>query len=370
MVPTTILSRMRRLAPFALVLLAACSSGGGAAERHAEPGVPVVAARAVQEDAPVDLREIGTVEAYSTVTVKSQIEGTLAEVHFSEGQELHHGDLLFVIDPRPFEAALHQAEANEARDRAQAENARVEVGRLGRLLKSGIVSQDEYDRMRTQAQALEAAVAANRAAAEQARINLTYTRISSPIDGRIGRLLVHQGNLVKANDTTLAVINQLRPIYVSFAVPQQELPAIRRYMGERALDVRASLAAGANADGTLVFVNNAVDQATGTILLKALFPNADETLWPGQFVDVALRLTVVRDATVIPASAVQTGQQGNYVFVVTADGTVESRPVHVGETFDQHVVVRDGVAPGERVVTEGQLRLAPGTRVDVKEATG
>jgi multidrug efflux system membrane fusion protein len=213
-------------------------------------------------------------------------------------------------------------------------------------------------------------VAADRAAAERARIDLAYTRIASPIDGRIGQLLVHQGNLVKVNDTTLAVINQLRPIYVSFAVPQQELPAIRRYMGERALPVEASIpeGGGRTAGGTLVFVNNTIDQGTGTVLLKGLFPNEDEVLWPGQFVDVALRLMVVRDATVIPASAVQTGQQGKYVFVVKADGTVESRPVEIGEAFDQQVVVQHGVAPGERVVTEGQLRLAPGAHVEVKDA--
>jgi membrane fusion protein, multidrug efflux system len=361
---------MRRLLVPGLALLAACSSGGGgAAHQGAGAPVPVTVARAVQKDTPVVVRAIGTVEAYSTVAVKSQLDGQLARVLFAEGQEVRHDDVLFQIDARPFAAALRQAEANLARDRAQAENARVEAGRLERLLREGVVSKDEHDQVRTRSLSAAAVVAADAAAVERARIDLEYCTIRSPIEGRVGQVLVHEGNVVKENDTTLAVINQLRPVYVSFAVPQQELATIRRYMAGGALPVEATVPSGDGQPvaGELVFVNNTVDQTTGTILLKGRFANPDERLWPGVFVDVSLHLTTERGVTVIPAKAVQIGQNGKYVFVVKEDGTVESRPVETGETSDQDVVVQQGVAPGEEVVTEGQLRLAPGSHVEVKE---
>ena len=353
-----------------LATVAACSSGSDAVSHKADTAaVPVTVARAERRDAPVTVRAIGTVEAYSTVALKAQVDGKLAQVHFSEGQEVKRDDLLFVLDTRPFEAALRQAEANLARDRALAENARVEAGRFERLIREGVVSHDEVDQARTRATSSAALVSADEAAVERARIDLQYCTIRSPIDGRIGQLLVHEGNVVKEQETTLAVVNQLRPIRVSFTVPQQDLPPIRRYMADGPLAVDAALAdgGGRTVTGELAFVNNTVDQATGTVLLKAAFANADEALWPGQFVDVTLLLTTERDATVVPASAIQTGQQGSYVFVVKPDGTVDSRPVVTGGAFDGRVVVRDGVVPGDRVVTQGQLRLAPGTRVEVKE---
>jgi len=363
---------VRRSLLVALVLAtaAACSSGSDAGAHKGDVvAVPVTVARAEQRDAPVTVRAIGTVEAYSTVALKPQVDGRLAQVHFAEGQEVKRDDLLFVLDTRPFDAALRQAEANLARDRALGENARVEAGRFERLIREGVVSHDEVDQARTRAASSAALVAADEAAVERARIDLQYCTIRSPVDGRIGQLLVHEGNVVKEQETTLAVVNQLRPIRVAFTVPQQDLPGIRRYMADGTLSVDAALGdgGGRTVTGELAFVNNTVDQATGTVLLKAAFANADEALWPGQFVDVTLRLTTEHDATVVPASAIQTGQQGSYVFVVKPDGTVDSRRVVTGGAFDGRVVVRDGVAPGDRVVTQGQLRLAPGTRVEVKE---
>src|SRR5690242_19523718 len=357
----------------ALVALAsACSSGGGAVERRGDaPAVPVTVAEAVRRDAPVELREIGNVQAYATVSLKSQVEGQLARVLFAEGQEVKRDDLLFVVDTRPFEAALRQAEANVARDHAQAENARVELQRLGRLIKQGVVSRDEYDQARTRALSYDASVAADEAAVERARIELQYCYLRSPVDGRIGQILVHEGNVVKANETPLAVINQVRPVYVEFSVPQQELGEIRRRMAEGPLGVTAHVGddGGSPVPGELTFVNNTVDAATGTVLLKALMPNADEALWPGQFVNVVVRLTVLPGAVVVPSAAIQTGQEGAYVFVVGADGTVESRPVALGHAVGQDVVVERGIVPGDRVVTEGQLRLGPGVRVEVKDTS-
>lgn len=368
---------LARLATLGLVLLAgSCSSGDGAAQGGTDrpPAVPVTVAPVVRRDAPVTVTAIGRVQAYSTVEVKAQVEGRLAKAHFAEGQEVARGELLFTIDPRPFEAALREAEANLARDRAQQENAAVEATRFARLIKDGVVSADEYDQARTRAKALEGTVKADEAAVERAGIQLQYCSISAPIDGRLGQLLVHEGNVVKANETTLATINQLRPVYVEFAVPQQELPAIRRQMAERRLPVAASIP-GANGGqarvlGELSFVNNTVDTATGTVLLKAVFANRDEALWPGQFVNVELGLATRPDAILVPARAVQTGQAGRYVFVVQADGTVASRPVVVGPATGEDVVVEEGLAPGEEVVTDGQLRLAPGVRVEVKDGHG
>jgi multidrug efflux system membrane fusion protein len=326
----------------------------------------VSVATVVRRDAPVTLHAIGRVEAYATVAVKAQVEGQLASLHFAEGQEVKRGDLLFEIDPRPFEAALHQAEAMLAKNRAEAANARVESSRLGSLIKSGVVSRDEYDQATTRAAAFEAASKADDAAVERARIQLQYCSIHAPIDGRIGQMLVHEGNVVEANETTLAVINQLRPVRVAFAVPQQELPAVRANRGTGGLPVSASGPGGVVATGELSFIDNAIDTTTGMVLLKAVFANADETLWPGQFVDVALLLTTRPNALLVPARAVQSGQVGQFVFVVTAAGTVQSRSVTTGPPVGDDVVVESGLEAGEQVVTEGHLRLAPGFPVTVK----
>jgi len=356
----------------ALTALAACSSDSGndagAAVRSREQAVPVTVATVVQQDVPVQLRVIGNVEAYSTVSLKPQIEGQVAEVHFQEGQHVKKGDLLFTIDPRPFEAALQQAQANLARDTAEARNAEVEAGRRARLLKEGFVSKDENDQAQTRATSLQATLKADQAAVENAKLQRQYCYIRSPIDGRVGRVLVHAGNVVKSNETMLAVINQLRPAYVTFSVPEQQLPEVRERAAQGTLPVDAFVPHVAQPiAGELRFIDNTVDTNTGTVILKALFANDDEALWPGQFVDVALTLRVDQRAIIVPAEAIQTGQQGPYVFVVAPDLTTEVRPVVVGRAAGQQVVITSGVQPDEQVVTEGQVRLAAGMKVEIKK---
>lgn len=353
-----------------LALLAGCSPGAGGTPAGRADAVPVSVARVEARDVPVELRAIGTVVPSATVTVKSQVEGQLADIRFQEGQEVQRGELLFTIDPRPFEAAVREAEAKLAQDRAEAANAATEAGRFARLIKEGIISTDEYEQVSTRAAALASAAAADEAALETARIRLAYCSIHSPIDGRIGAILVHIGNVVKEKDTTLAVINQIRPVDVEFAVPQQELARIRQHMAEGTLPVAATTPGreGPPVVGGLSFVNNAVDTVTGTVLLKATFPNQDEILWPGQFVNVMLRLTVLPGAIVAPARAIQAGQTGSFVYVVGTDQTVAPRQVETGARVGDDVIVIRGLAPGDQVVTEGQLRLVPGAHVDVRSA--
>jgi multidrug efflux system membrane fusion protein len=356
----------------AFALAHGCRGDDGGAPGHggAAAPVPVTVAAVHSGDVPVRIKVIGNVEPFSTVAVKSQVEGQLAKVHFQEGQEVKAGDLLFTVDPRPFEAALRQAEATLAHDQAEASNATVEAERLKRLLTQGFVSHDEVDQAVTRAAALAATLEADRAAVENAKLKLQYCTIRSPIDGRIGQILAHQGNVVKENDTTLAVINQIRPIRVGFSVPERELARIRERAATGPLSVEATLpGTDATAVGTLSFIDNAVDTRTGTVLLKGEFANRDELLWPGQFVDVALTLDVEKGALVAPAEAVQTGQDGSYVFVVKPDLTAEVRRIVVGRAFDSSVVVEKGLAAGERVVTDGQIRLANGSKVQVRDAT-
>lgn len=360
---------------FLALYLLFMSCSGKHDQPHRKPGqagmneaVPVTIATVVQKDVPVQIRAIGSVEAYSTVSVKSRVAGQLVEVNFKEGQEVKKGELIFLIDPRPFKAALNQAEANLAKDIAQMKKAEADARRYTDLFKRGIVSQQDYDQNRTNFEAMRATVKADEAAVENARVQLGYCYIYSPIDGRIGKLMVNQGNMVKDNDTVLAVINQIKPIYVDFSVPEQDLPRIRRYMAVEKLEVQAIIPNDKDsaAVGELSFINNQVDTSTGTILLKAIFPNENEALWPGQFVNVVLTLTRQTNAVVVPSTAVQTGQQGNYVFVVKPDLTVESRPVILGNELGREVVIARGLQPGEKVVTEGQLRLAPGIKVEIK----
>ncbi len=351
-----------------LVVLALGCSAPSDAEREnaaAVPAVPVRVAAVERADVPVQIRAIGTVSAYRTVALKSQIEGQLAEIHFDEGQAVHRGDLLFTIDPRPFQADLRQAQANLARDRSEMNNAEVEAARAARLFAQGFASKEENDAAQTKVSSLHAAVAADEAAVESAKLRLEYCYIHSPIDGRIGERLVDRGNVVKSNDTTLAVINELRPVYVEFAVPQDDLPEIQRRAAAGSLQVTADSPGIAPQSGQLTFIDNAVDTTTGTIRLKGQFANPAEVLWPGQFVDVTLRLSVQEGVVVVPAEAVQTGQTGRYVFVVQSDDTVQNRPVDVQKTVGQRAVVASGLRPGEVVVTDGQLRLAPGMRVQV-----
>lgn len=330
--------------------------------------VPVVAAKAVQRDMPVQVTAIGNVQAFSTVTIKSLVDGEIQKAYFTEGRDVRKGDLLFSIDPRPFQAALHQAEANLARDQAQAEYAKAEAKRYTELEKEGIVSQIQFEQFTSNSQALDAAVRADQAAVEDAKIKLSYCSISSPIDGRTGSLLVHPGNLVKTNDTSLVVINQVSPIYVDFSVPEQDLPQVKQHQQHGRLRVLAYPSADkTNASkGNLTFINNTVDANTGTIELKGTFQNGDRKLWPGQFVNVVVDLTVQRNATVVPSQAVQNGEQGHYVYVVKSDQTADFRPVTVGNTLGGVTIVEKGVQPGETVVTNGQLRLYPGAKVSLK----
>jgi len=351
-----------------LVVVAACSSAP--AGPSAPPAVPVRVTTVGRRDVPVALHAIGNVEAFQTVTLRSRVEGRLAEVRFKEGDEVRTGDLLFVIDPGPFQAVLDQAKANLAKAEAEAANAAVQERRMGTLVKSGIVSRDEWDRTRTASETAAASVGAAKAAVENAKLQLGFCYIASPLDGRIGRLLVNQGNLVKDNDTQLATINQVKPIYVSFTVPEKELPAIRQWNAEHPLTTRVAFPAGGAEPipGALSFIDNRVDTTTGTVLLKAVFQNVDEALWPGQFVNVTLTLTTEHDAVVVPAATVQAGQEGSYVFVVKPDATIDYRLVRIERTEGGDAVLGSGVEPGERVVTTGFVRLAPGVKVTVEDA--
>jgi multidrug efflux system membrane fusion protein len=353
-------------------LLTGCSPGGKTPSAQAPKGVPVTIGSAVQKNIPVQARAIGTVEAYSTVSVKTMVGGQIVKVGFSEGHDVRKGDLLFEIDPAPYEAALKMAESARTRDIALKENAEKEVRRYASLVEKNLVPRQQYDQIVSSAAALEATVQADTAAVENARVQLAYCFIRSPIDGRTGSLLVQQGNVVKANDATLVTINQVVPIRVSFSLPEQYLADVRRYKAAGTLKVEAMPQDG-KADpvpGTLSFIGNAVDAATGTIQLKGTFPNTDRRLWPGQFANVVLTLTVRSGAVVVPSEAIQTGQQGQYVFVVRPDLTVEARPVVAGEALGGETVIAKGVVAGETVVTDGQLRLVPGTRVEPKKGTG
>ena len=330
--------------------------------------VPVVAEAADRKNVPLQIKAIGNVEAYNTVAVKSQVSGEISQVFFREGQDVKRGALLFRIDPRPFETALRQAESALARDRAQAANAQEDAKRYAGLSGKGYVSVQEYDKARTNASALDAVVQVDEAAVENARLQLEYTAIMSPLDGRTGAILIQKGNVVKANDVPLVTINQITPIYITFSVPEQDLMNIKRYQASGDLRVEASIPQSGNKPitGALTFIDNKVNTTTGTILLKATFPNQDRALWPGLFVDVVLTLTTERDRVIVPTGAVQTGQQGQYVYVIKDDMSAELRVVTPGRVYNEWTVIEKGIAAGEKVVTDGQLRLVPGTRVEIK----
>jgi multidrug efflux system membrane fusion protein len=347
------------------------AAGGGRA-RGGE-AVPVLVVTAVEKSVPVQLRAVGNVEAYNTVSVKSQVTGVLQQAHFKEGQDVKKGQLLFTIDPRPLEAALKQVEANLARDSAQLRNLREQVKRYAELVDKQYVSREQYDQIKTNADAAESVVDADKAAVENAKVQLSYCYIYSPIDGRVGSLLVNEGNLVRVNDgAPLVVINQVNPINVTFAVPEQHLSDLKRHMagGKLKADARFQSDEGRPEQGVLAFVDNAVDRSTGTIKLKAEFSNQERRLWPGQFVNVALTLATQADAVVIPSEAVQVGQEGQYVFVVKEDKRVEVRPVTLGSTNDGFAIIAKGLAVGEQVVREGQFLLGPESRVDIKDQNG
>ncbi len=357
-----------------LVAASACSRGSttSATAAAAPPAVVVITAPVVEKSMAVETRAVGNVEPSSTVAVRSQVTGELLSVDFTEGQEVAAGQVLFRIDPRQFEVALQQAEAALARSRAQADGITVQAERARQLLEQNLLSRSEFDRVSTELAVYRAAIAADEAQVENARLQLQYTTIAAPVAGRTGALLVHRGSLVRPNDTTpLVVINRVAPALVSFAVPARLLPELRRDQSRGSLRVLAVPSGSAEAalTGTLDFVDNAVDPATDTIRLKASFANADRRLWPGAFVDVTLQLSVDPKAVVVPTASVQSNQQGQYVYVVKADETVEMRTVELAWTAGDDVVVRAGLSPGETVVTDGQLRLTPGARVSIKPAS-
>jgi len=426
--------RLRLLCGAALLLAATlsggCSSGGSDQAQAKAPAatnaIPVTIDTAVSKSVPVQIRAVGTVQAYASVTLKSQLDGEVARIHIVEGQEVKKGDLLFTLDQRSLEAVLHQAEANLgrdtaqlaqteavvaqamaaekqaeanlARDMAQLENARTQLRRYKGLIVEGAISRELYDQVRTTTTALEATIQADQAAVtntgasiraaqatvenikaviradqavlENARVQLGFTGIRAPMDARAGNLLVRVGSAVKARDETaqMLVLNQIRPIYASFSIPEQYLLDVKKYLGAGSVSVQAFPRGqdGSPALGTLTFVNNTVDSTTGTIQLKATFPNQEGRLWPGQFVTVIMLLTTQPNAVVIPSQAVQTSQQGQYVYVVRSDLTVEARPITVDRTLGAETVVAQGITPGEKVVTDGQLRLVPGARVEAK----
>jgi len=331
---------------------------------------PVSIAQAVTRDIPLQIKAIGSVQAIATVQVKALVGGLLIEAPFKEGQDVKKGDLLFKIDPRPFENALKQAESNLARDMAQLKNAEDEVKRYTGLVQKDYATPERFDQLQADSSALRAQVKMDEAAIDNARLQLEYCSIRSPLDGRTGNLMVDPGNIVKANDVgPLVVINQVMPIYVSFAVPEQNLPQINKYKAESLLTTRAfPQGKETPTTGVLTFVDNAIDTSTGTIQLKATIPNKDNALWPGEFVNVVLDLAVEKGLTVVPSQAVQTGQTGQYVMVVKKDMTVESRAVEVARVYEDVSVIRSGIKPGETVVTDGLLRLAPGSRVAIKKA--
>jgi len=381
----------------AIGVLTACSGDKANAKTEANP-IPVRMARVVQKDVPVEVSAIGNVEAYSTVSVKSLVSGELMNVFFKEGQELKKGEAIFKIDSRPFEAALRraegnlardqaqakQAEANLAKDTAQAKNAETQSSRYENLFKEGVVAKEVYDQFRTSAESNDAMLQADRAAIEyaaatirsdraaieNAKLDLENCTIRSPLDGRTGNLIVHQGNIIKANEVPpLVVINQIQPIYVTFSVPEQHLTEIKRRKAEGSLTVAVAVpkSEGHTVDGVLTFIDNAVDMTTGTIRLKGTFANQEKLLWPGQFVNVTLTLTIRPNALLVPSQAVQSGQGGQYVYVVKPDLQVEYRPVNVGATVRNEIIVEKGLTAGEDVVTDGQLRLTSGARVEVKK---
>jgi multidrug efflux system membrane fusion protein len=353
------------------LLLLVVFSSGCSNEKSKKPvsaPIPVIVSTVTQKTVPVQLRAIGNVEAYSTVTVKSKVGGELVRVHFTEGQDVKKGDLLFTIDPRPYEAALKQAEANLQRDLAKAKSALEDARRFESLIQRQVVSPQQYEKVQSDADALEATVLADRAVLENAKIQLDYCSIRSPIDGRTGSLIVKQGNIVKADDANLVVINQIIPIDVAFSIPEQFLSEIKKYMASGKLQVEGLVPMNEEkpAKGTVTFIDNAVDSNTGTIRLKGTFANRERKLWPGQFINVVLTLTTEPNAIVVPSQAVQTGQEGQYVFVVKQDLTVESRPVVAGRTIDTETVIQKGLHVDEKVVTDGQLRLYSGAKVEIK----
>src|SRR5215471_9861595 len=360
---------------FALAVLAAAAivvfqatRNSRADTQKAAQAVPVTTAAVVTKTVPVRLYAIGNVEPYTTVAVKARVDGQIVSAHFKEGDEVRQGSVLFEIDPRPFAAALRQSQANLLKDKALLERAVEQDKRYKDLLAKNFISADAYEQVRTNAETAKATVAGDDAAIESARLSLEYCTIRSPVTGYAGRIQIQQGNLVKANDVNpLVTINQIVPVYTSFSVPEQSIADIRKYQASGDLKVQATFPTGGHTPiaGKLSFLDNSADTTTGTIKLKAEFPNTDKALWPGQFVNVVLTLYDQKDAVVAPSAAVQNGPNGQYVFVVKPDLTADLRNIKIARAEGDDTVVASGLQPGEQVVTVGQVRLAPGTKVSL-----
>ncbi len=369
------LKAMARCAAACGIALAAAA--GGCAKKQPPPrveGVPVSVGTVARQDVPLEVRANGHVDPYSTVAIKARVGGQVTRVGFREGQNVHQGDVLFQIDSRPYASALAQAQAQLERDRAIAKKAEQDVQRYAELVAKDYVTKEQYDAVGSNVAAALATVKADEAAVENARLNLSYCTVAAPLSARTGAVLVYPGNMIKGNDDNpLVILNQIQPVYVSFSVPESSLALIRQHAGPgQKLKVLATPAGASTSPqtGDLTFFNNTVDPTTGTILLKATFGNSNEVLWPGEYVDVTLTLTTEPNAIVVPTQAIQTGKSGQYVYVVKNDLTVESRPVTMNRTQGTLAIVAKGLQPGERVVIDGQLRLAPGAKVEIKQTQG
>ena len=354
----------------AMASLTACGKKdqAQAANASARPAAPVVVAVAEQRDVPVQLSAIGNVESYQTVQIRSQVNGQIQSIFFKEGQDVHKGQLLFQLDKKPFQADLEKAQGMLQHDEAQAANSRLQAERYNVLEMQGVASKEQADQVRAQAKADASAVYADKAAVDAAKVQLQYTDIKAPIDARTGALLMNVGNLVKANDTPFLVqLNQVTPIYATFSIPENQLDAVRKFAAGNLKVLAFPKGQNTNpAEGKLTFIDNGVDMQTGTVKLKATFANKDRRLWPGQYVDVVLNLSTRRQAVLVPTKAIQTGQQGQFVYVVTPQSTAESRNVETSGTYQNSTVIAGGVSAGEKVVVDGQLRVAPNAKVLVQ----
>ena len=335
--------------------------------------IPVKTAVASQKDVPIEISAIGTIKAYSVVNITSHVDGELTQIHVKEGQTVEKGQVLFNIDDRPYLTALESARSNLSKDSIKLEKAKKDAQRYGELLKKDYVTKDQAEQTQTDLEVLEASIKGDEAVLQTAELNLSYCKITSPITGRAGSILVNQGNLIKANDNTrpLMVINQIQPVYMQFSVPEQRLPEIQSQIRTNELKVLVNVPEKPDEtkEGRLTFLDNSIDTSTGTVDLKATFDNADNSLWPGQFVNVILVLGVKTNAVVVPSAAVQMGQNGYYIFIVKNDNTVESRNVTPGSEEDDQTVIEKGLSVGETVVIDGQLRLSPGAKIAVKNGT-
>ncbi len=347
------------------------ASGGNEGAKQQKKPAPVSVAEAAVKDVPVHISAIGNIQAYSNVSIKSQVEGEITAVHFKEGQEVNTGDPLFTIDSRMYESLLKQAEANLAKNRAQLANTKKQLERYASVLRKGI-TEEQYDNLSASAASIEALIRADEALIEAARLKVSYCQIKAPVSGITGSLKVSKGNIVKANDNEkpLVSINQIRPVYAVFSVPERNLSEIRTNMAEKDLQVTAAISGNDRKkfSGSLSFIENSVDVATGSILMKATFPNEDASLWPGQFVNITLELGTTKGAVTIPSQSVLAGQNGEYVLVVKDDETVEFRDVKTGTSINGDTVINEGIKAGEKVVTDGQMKLSPGSKIRIAEA--